>query len=166
MDKAIAGTWRCKLKDADGSELPFILELKLDGEQVNGTADQGVITKGIFKDRKLEIEVKEDQSTYTLTASLKQGKLTGQLKQHDTGESGTWEGERTDFAWRQASSPATLPLYEYRNRESGARFYSTRSDLENRTIKRAAEPICRVWRNPMSLLILDYTTRASSQSKK
>ncbi len=57
-------------------------------------------------------------------------------------------------------SSFVVPLYEYRRGESGAQFYSTRSDLENKTIKRTAQPVCRVWRNPMSSLIFDHLTRS------
>jgi hypothetical protein len=61
---------------------------------------------------------------------------------------------------------SVVPLYEYRHFESGARVYSTRPDLENKTIKRATQPVCRVWRNPMSSLILDNRTRALRLAKK
>ncbi|MGH9932457.1 MAG: hypothetical protein ACREA9_24915 [Pyrinomonadaceae bacterium] len=63
-------------------------------------------------------------------------------------------------------SPVVIPLYEYRHGESGARFYSTRPDLENKKIKRTAQPVCRVWRNPMSSLILDHQTRSVGPVKK
>jgi hypothetical protein len=60
---------------------------------------------------------------------------------------------------RKEVSSFGVPLYEYRRGGSGARFYSTRPDLENKTIKRNAQPICRVWENPMSSLIFDHQTR-------
>jgi hypothetical protein len=63
-------------------------------------------------------------------------------------------------------SSFVVPLYEYRRSESGARFYSTRPDLENKTIKRAAQPVCLVWRNPMSSLIFDHQTRPVRLVKK
>ncbi len=151
----LAGTWRCRLKAADGSILPFTLELMLDGEQVTGTAEQGVITQGGFKHDKLELNVKEGDNTYTLTATLNQGKLTGSWKQHNIGESGTWEGEPAGSARQEARSPAAVPLYEYRRAKDTGRFYSTRPDLRDIALSRSAEPLCRVWRNPMSVLILD-----------
>jgi hypothetical protein len=124
-----------------------------------------VITKGRFKHGKLELNLKnkEDQVTYTLTARLKPGKLTGEWKQNDTGEIGTWEGERerycSNFVQQQLSSPAVVPLYEYRRRDGSAYFYSPEPDLKDEALQRSTEPICRVWRNPMSLLILDYKTK-------
>ncbi len=149
-----AGTWNCKLKALDG-ELPFTLELKLEGEEVKGTAGQGVIPKGRFKEGKLELTVKEDDTTYSLTGSLKQGRLAGEWRQIKSDESGTWEGERTESIGQQFYSPAVVPLYEYRDVERGSQVYSTDSKLRDNTLKRSAEPVCRVWRNPMSVLILD-----------
>ncbi len=61
---------------------------------------------------------------------------------------------RTIF-WRQAKSPAVVPLYEYRDASRGSRLYCTNPNLKDTALKRSAEPLCRVWRNPMSLLILD-----------
>lgn len=167
LEEQLTGTWRCKAKDQDGSEYPFILELKLEGAEVKGNSPDGmlVITKGRFKDGKLELNLKnkEDQVTYTLTARLKPGKLTGEWKQNDTGEIGTWEGERekdrSNFVQQQLSSPAVVPLYEYRRRDGSAYFYSPEPDLKDEALQRSTEPICRVWRNPMSLLILDYKTK-------
>ena len=63
-------------------------------------------------------------------------------------------------------SPGIVPLYEYRNSESGARVYSTEPDLKSEVLKRATQPICRVWRNPMSSLILDRMTKISSSIGK
>ena len=161
-NESLMGSWHGKLKSQDGSEFPVALELRLEGDQVTGTAGQGSITRGTFKDGKLEVEVKDDESTYSLLANLKQGKLTGNWKEPTTKEAGTWEAERVSPFQREATSPAVVPLYEYRDIKLGARFYSTRADLETKTIKRAAQPVCRVWRNPMSLLILDRQARPVS----
>jgi hypothetical protein len=51
------------------------------------------------------------------------------------------------------NSSAVVPLYEYRR--NGARFYSTEAKLANEEAERSHEPLCRVWKNPMSVLILD-----------
>ncbi len=67
---------------------------------------------------------------------------------------------------KDASSRGIVPLYEYRDNESGACVYSTESNLKNKMLKRATHPICCVWRNPMSSLILDHMTRISSSTGK
>ncbi|MCZ6781238.1 MAG: hypothetical protein O7C73_06315 [Nitrospirae bacterium] len=167
-EEPLTGTWRFKTKEQDGSEYSSILELKQDGEEVKGNSPDGmlVITKGRFKDGKLELNLKdkEDQSIYFLTAALEQGKLIGEYGDKDTGKvEGTWEGERekdrSNFVQQQLSSPAVVPLYEYHRRDGSAHFYSTEPELKDEQLQRSTEPICRVWRNPMSLLILDYKTK-------
>jgi hypothetical protein len=57
------------------------------------------------------------------------------------------------------SAPASVPLFEFRRADSDAPRYSTDPPIDNAVFQRAAAPLCRVWRNPMSLLILDREAR-------
>lgn len=52
-------------------------------------------------------------------------------------------------------SPNVVPLYEYRNAQTGERWYATNADGLPPTATRAEQPLCRVWRNPSSVLALD-----------
>ena len=56
--------------------------------------------------------------------------------------------------WEQDLSPMVVPLYEFQD-ENGTYFYSVESEKEGMT--RSEKPICRVWKNPSSVLTLDYT---------
>ncbi|MDA2929133.1 hypothetical protein MYX84_04145 [Acidobacteria bacterium AH-259-O06] len=163
LEEKLTGTWRCKARDQDSSELPFILEINMKGEEIKWTppVDSLMIINWRVKDGTLELNVKdnEDQATYVLTASLEQSKLIGEWKQSQTGDTGTWEGHRTDFAWQQLASPAVVPLYEYHQRDGHAHFYSANPDIKEEALQRSAEPICRVWRNPMAMLILDWRAK-------
>ncbi|HEU0008646.1 MAG TPA: hypothetical protein VFT34_02410 [Verrucomicrobiae bacterium] len=62
------------------------------------------------------------------------------------------------------SAPAitslVVPLREYRRVRDGQRLYSTRTDLADSEQQASPEPLCRVWRNPMSVLILDADATA------
>lgn len=55
-------------------------------------------------------------------------------------------------------SPAVVPLYESRD-GAGKPFYSTSATAPPGTTARAGGPICRVWRNPSSVLALDYQAK-------
>ena len=57
-------------------------------------------------------------------------------------------------------STVTVTLYEYRNKRTGEHFYSTESDVLTKGWTRSAEPICRVWPNPVELLMLDSKAKA------
>jgi hypothetical protein len=59
----------------------------------------------------------------------------------------------------QPDSPAIVPLYEYTRIADGSRLYSTDPALPDKTLQRASEPLCRVWRNPASHLILDLNAK-------
>lgn len=73
----------------------------------------------------------------------------------DLTHTGAAKGARVNFIWEQQRSPAVVPLYEYRRGARGTRSYSADPDLKDATLRRSTRPICRVWRNPMSLLVLD-----------
>ena len=64
-----------------------------------------------------------------------------------------------DFAAQQDKSPAVVLLYEYQKGEQGARGYSTNADLKEPGLTRSANPVCRVWRTPKSLMILERHAR-------
>jgi len=59
----------------------------------------------------------------------------------------------------KASTPC-VRLYEFTAGEGKAvpsRFYAAESEKKAEPAKRAKEPLCRIWPNPMSSLFLDYT---------
>ena len=77
---------------------------------------------------------------------------------------GTLEGQAkgpggAEFITQQEKSHAILPLYEYHQSGNGVRTYSTDAGLNEAGLSRAEKPLCRVWRNPQSLLILDRHAR-------
>jgi hypothetical protein len=55
-------------------------------------------------------------------------------------------------------------LYEYRNEGSREIFYSVDPGLSSSSITRAEHPICRVWRNPSTVLALDYKAKPVQQN--
>lgn len=58
-------------------------------------------------------------------------------------------------------SPAVVPLYEYRDGRSGKRWYSVDATTQAPNVTRSTLPICRVWRNPSTILALDYEAKPS-----
>ena len=58
--------------------------------------------------------------------------------------------------------PGTALLYEYRRVSDRRRFYAARADLGNPEQEHSPEPLGRVWRNPMSVVILDAEVTAAS----
>jgi hypothetical protein len=61
-----------------------------------------------------------------------------------------------------AESPAVVPLYEYRHNRLNTRVYSTRPHLDDEALVRAAQPLCRVWRSPISTPVFDPSIELSS----
>ena len=58
----------------------------------------------------------------------------------------------------EGDSQMVVPLYEYRDAGDGRLIYSTNPTLTDKTLERSEDPVCRVWRNPMSVLPLDMET--------
>jgi hypothetical protein len=93
---------------------------------------------------------------------LQNRKLSGDWKEITTGQGGTWTGsvDESNMGWE--NSPDMAPLYEYRSAD-GSRIYSTESQMPNKQMQRMTDPLCRVWRNPASLLILDRDAKPAPE---
>jgi len=158
----LAGTWNCKARDADGSEFPFTLEFTVERGIVRGRLDQDEIPEGTFREDHIEFQLKSGDDTYRVLGRLQNGKLMGDWKEISTGKGGTWAGtaDESGMAWKK--SPDIAPLYEYRSAD-GSRVYSTEPQMPNQQLQRSADAICRVWRNPASLLILDRGAKPVSE---
>ncbi len=151
---AIAGTWRLTVRDRDGSDYGFTLEVTRRGAAISARFgdEDWLVTEARFRAEKLELRVKFENEEYSLTAAVKGEKLSGEWKQRG-GEGGTWTGERQNP--REEVSPDLVPLYEHRG-PGGTIGYSTQPAA------RPAEPIGRVWRNPLRSLVLDVRAKPES----
>jgi hypothetical protein len=144
------------LKSEDGSGFEVPLELKLKGDQVVGTGSDGVTVRGgSFTNGALRLELFYRGKAYTFTAVFRDGKLTGDWNSDDNSMKGAWSGTRNDPTRFGDGSPAVVPLYEYHTLKGGDRLYSTNPKPPDKAWERAPEPICQVWKNPMSVLALD-----------
>lgn len=90
-------------------------------------------------------------------AEKEKGKIRLQVKTSEDQR----EGEDPLFyglpeLWKQNSSPMVVPLYEFLD-EDGTYFYSVYSEKEG--MKRSKKPVCRVWKNPSSVLTLDFEAK-------
>ncbi len=157
----LSGVWQCNAKFSDGSKNPFRFKIEAADKKIKAVSmqDNILISNTRFKGNNLKFELKYDNIIFVVVAALKQGELTGKWERTDTGAIGRWEGKRSDFAWRQAASQAVVPLFEYRRNKPFARYYSTKPDLKDKPSNRAVDPVCRIWQNPMSMLILDYKSK-------
>lgn len=150
----ITGPWKCRATMPDGSGEEFELELVKEGEKVTGTG----VTKGIFRNGKLMLTLQI--MDYALTATLNNGTLKGEFRKDDGTEKGVWSGERTETLQKEKkASPSVAFLYEYPKTDNSKWFYSVDSTLATGAIARTAQPICKVWLNPSSVLALDYKVK-------
>jgi hypothetical protein len=153
------GKWSCKAQMADESDSTSLtLDLRLDGEAVRSASNAGDV-QGTFRNGELRLVLKTEDESFTVAAQQKDDKLDGTWQsQTERPEHGTLHCERSPMV-RPPESPAIVPLYEYVNVSDGSYLYSTDPDLPDRQLKRSAQPLCRVWRNPLSQLFLDPTAK-------
>jgi hypothetical protein len=151
---SLAGTWNCTARGAFGDEYPFKLQVHVEGKSVRALVDQDEAAQVKYSDGRLELQMKIGGDLYRLVGRIQDGKLVGDWAELNTSNSGTWVGavDLSDVSWKK--SPDITPLYEY-SYPDGSRIYSTEPRVADQRLQRSAEPICRVWRNPSSLLILD-----------
>ncbi len=63
----------------------------------------------------------------------------------------------------KAANQCIIGLYEYQHAESKQRLYSTKARLDKPGWNRSAEPLCRVWKVPEGVLLLDRGAKPSSK---
>jgi hypothetical protein len=92
----ITGDWDATV-DVQGQQYPFTLKLKLEGDKVTGssTSDQGStpINNGSFKDGKLSFSLDTPGGAVSMTAMVKDGKLTGDFDFSGQFQ-GKWEAKK------------------------------------------------------------------------
>lgn len=76
------GVWDA-IADANGQPVPFALTLKVDGENVSGGSSsqlgEATIKSGSWKEGRLSIQLEGANGTIALTATVVEGKLTGEF---------------------------------------------------------------------------------------
>ena len=77
----LTGQWDA-VADANGQPFPFLLTLKVDGENVTGNSSSQLgdaTVKGTWKDSKLVFQVEGQNGTINMSASVIDGKLSGEF---------------------------------------------------------------------------------------
>lgn len=71
-------------------------------------------------------------------------------------DKGVFAGKKVHNSQQLMNSPMLVPLYEFVD-PKGAYSYSVKSEQED--LKRTERPVCLVWKNPSSLLTLDFEAK-------
>ena len=78
----LSGEWD-GIADAQGQPFPFVLVLKIDGENVTGSSSsqlgESQIKKGTWKDGKLVFELEGQNGVIAMSATVIEGKLSGEF---------------------------------------------------------------------------------------
>lgn len=78
----LSGQWEA-VADANGQPFPFLLTLKIDGENVTGGSSsqlgEAAIKSGTWKDNKLSFEIDGANGVIVMSATVIEGKLSGEF---------------------------------------------------------------------------------------
>ena len=122
-------------------------------------AHEGLMLISMRPDGSLHFSQAEERlvesSRQPLFYALPAGSTTSAQNSGEKRDGATKSSGGAEFIAQQEKSSAVLSLYEYRQSGNGARVYSTDAGLNEAGLSRVEKPLCRVWRNPQSLLILD-----------
>ncbi|MCI0537272.1 MAG: DUF4185 domain-containing protein [Verrucomicrobiales bacterium] len=152
--ESLTGPWRVTGKIEDGNDFSFDLQLVQDGRTIRAAKEVGESVTGTFDNGRLEMKTTQGGHPLLLTGLLRDRTLSGEWNQLGGDARGTWSANPVEPTPTTDRSAAVVALYEYEHPD-GQRIYSTNPALKDGNMKRAAAPLCSVWRNPMALLILE-----------
>lgn len=93
----LVGTWNCTAQGGENGNMPFTIYLEQSGQGYTGSvsAPQGdaPISSITFKDNQLKIVINTSEDDYSLTATLANGKLSGEWYR-DGQKQGSWHGKK------------------------------------------------------------------------
>jgi len=78
----LSGQWEA-VADANGQPFPFLLTLKIDGENVSGNSSsqlgEAQVKSGTWKDGRLSFQLEGSNGTIVMSATVIEGKLSGEF---------------------------------------------------------------------------------------
>jgi hypothetical protein len=149
----VSGTWKCTAIMKDGVKVDFELLLFKDGNNISGPN----VTDAHYEDDTLTFTAQIQD--YMLTGKLVNKQLNGTYRNGDKSEEGKWSGTRPVVKQEESVNPSVTYLYEYKDNMQKSCFYSVDPELSDKSLTRMPQPICRVWKNPSSVVSLDYMAK-------
>ncbi|MFN0067839.1 MAG: hypothetical protein ACKVYV_09405 [Limisphaerales bacterium] len=149
----LAGWWDIRAVGADGTKRWLGMELAVDGERVAGRLDQltdyrfAHVTGGSWRTNVLTLGVEYVNDRYELTATWRDGRLSGAWRRTDDSDRGTWEATRTEGAPPLPAAAGAVPLFEWQ-RTDGTRRYAPEPGPAGEGWTPAQPPLGRVWPPP------------------
>ena len=149
------GIWEC-----EAAGFPVNMKIIRAGKDMKVFFEDETLTatKVDFYNDTLTIQTRDtyENSDYIIKTSLSEGIMNGSVSKIGTDETTPFTGKFISLEEKSPVTPVMAPLYEYQNM-AGEYYYSTNSEM--RGMKRTAEPICYVWKNPSSTVALDYDAK-------
>jgi ABC-type transporter Mla MlaB component len=155
----LEGSWEFCVVAPDGNELKFPLRFSLQGETVQvEDLEPDTTGSGTSHNSKLTLTLKTRDGTFVLEGQLEKRSLTGTWRQQDATPKGTWSASPVDTIPVERRSPALAVLREYRRLPDGRSDYSAQPQ-PLAGYEPTGRELCRVWKAPGSVLVLDWKAK-------
>ena len=155
----LEGSWEFRAVAPDGEEFKFTLSFLLKGEAVQiDDLGQDTTGSGTFRDGHLTLTLRTEDGTYVIEGRLYNRTLAGSWRQEGASAKGTWSATLVDSTPAERHSPALTILREYHRLADGGKVYSTESQPPAGCAPNGRS-LCRVWKAPGSVLVLDWKAR-------
>jgi hypothetical protein len=161
----IVGEWECTFTNEMNTQDEIRITIGKSAQGYHGETDDKntTILNISLTNNTITLTAKDDFTTYYLNGIVHKGKITGKWTAENKKSSGTWEGVFDDYSNRIYYSPSAVPLFHNINSKDQKHVYTTYNNKQK--INMNNKVICRVWKNPCSLLILDYNAQPAQLIK-
>ncbi len=154
------GSWACHAVMPDGREFDFPIRFSLRGDAVRvENPSPETAGSGTFRNGKLLLTLETRDGRFILQGELNKRSLLGTWQKQDTASTkGTWSATPIEVAPPERHSPVLAVLREYRRLSDGGSEYSVRPDPPA-GCQSGGRELCRVWKSPGGVLVLDWKAR-------
>jgi len=151
------GTWEAQIIFAP-FENSFNIELKRDNGSLVALTNKEKfkITNPRIENDTLHLTLNHPEGIYKLEATTLNGTLNGKWTKEDY--NGSWKANELTKKWWGKYTNSLVDLYEFKNKTKNEFYYSINSIPKIGYLK-SDLPICKVWKNPSSQLLLDFETK-------
>ena len=137
--------------------LSFSLQQVAGGWQVQSQKASFQLSGLAIEDRVLKLQLQHEGDTYTLTARIHQGRITGNWKTTNGTRKGTWKGGKAPGTSWVPYGSSLRELWEERNVQTGEYIYSLAPGVTPGYTRTSNRPLCRVWAHPTEVAVYDFS---------
>jgi len=160
-NEGIDGHWDITITDNLFFSKNFRITINSSLEKINVEIEHPGMTlqSSQWKEKQFSLSYSYFGEVFNLQGFYQDGKLQGSWAKSDSSRSGSWEAPSIGAEWQTLYSASVAPLYEYINKNTADKYYSTSVRATDTSFIRTIEPVCRVWKTPSQKMHYDFSIK-------